>query len=152
MTSKENKRKYADENEEEASEESTTTSKKRRAIGNDNDDDNSDHDSPPHRRRRSLPRRNLPGEPALTMTSTIAMTTTTMGATMTVMATMISSTTTYSISKLVVVLVLYNILCNISINSQSLNGSIYSIILCNISNGSICSKLYFLKKIYSDGP
>jgi hypothetical protein len=30
-----------------------------------------------------------------------------------------------------------------------LNGSICSIIMCNISNGSICSKLYFWN-IYSD--
>jgi hypothetical protein len=36
MTSKENKRKYADEEEEEVTEESTATSKKRRASSNDN--------------------------------------------------------------------------------------------------------------------
>jgi hypothetical protein len=46
-------------------------------------------------------------------------------------------------------------LCNISISSQSLNGLICSqsffIILCNILNESICSKLHSLKKSVATG-
>jgi hypothetical protein len=69
-----------------------------------------------------------------------------MGATTGASTAMISSLTMPSISSLVVVLVL----CNISISSESLNGSICSIILCNVSNGAICSKLCFLKSVATD--
>jgi hypothetical protein len=103
-----------------------------------------------HRRRRSLLRRNPSDEPApmtvtphtrrMTPSETTSMgTTLMMGAMAGASTAMISSLTMPSISSLVVVLVL----CNISISSQSLNGSICSIILCNVSNGAICSKLCF---------